>query len=64
MVPCVVAVIEVVGPEYRSNVGVFNGLAFGIGTMITAGLAYFFRTDFHMHIVIMLPTVCMLTYYM
>jgi len=55
-------VIEVVGPEYRSKVGVFNGLVFGIGTMITAGLAYFFRSDFHLHIVMMVPTLCMLTY--
>lgn len=55
--------MEVVGPKYRSAMGVWIGLLFGLGTMIIASLAYFIRSDFHMNITMMVPNVLFLSYF-
>ncbi len=58
-----VSVIEVMGPEYRSTIGVLQNLLFGIGTTIVSVLAYFFRDDYHMNLVMLTPNTLFLTYF-
>ena len=58
-----VSVIEVTGPKYRGTIGVMQGLMFGTGTMIVSVLAYFFRDDYQMNLVMLTPNTLFLTYF-
>ena len=58
-----VSAIEVIGPRHRGTIGVLQGLLFGVGTMIISVLAYFFRHDYHMNLVMLTPNTLFLTYF-
>ena len=55
-------VMEIVGPRYRSVLGVSFNIAFSVGFMALPGIAYLVRDDRWLQLVMLMPNIVFITY--
>lgn len=63
MISSFVMVMELVGPKYRTLLGLVYQAPFNIGHLTLVGIAYFLRDWHYIQLAISIPTVLLLGYY-